>query len=277
MQQRPEDYLISQDEYARIDHPVPYNFQIEANGKLLSYFGARHSSDPKDPMFDELERNFKDAKPDLVLIEGARNIAQATTLLKVQKVPLSRDEIIRKHGESIYAASLAISDSIEVESPEPDRAEEVATMEKRGFSREEIFSYYCGRVFAQYLRRQDKPILEEYMTPYLRSFQDDAGWKGFDFSLPALLKTCEKFSGHALDPDSLDISELTDPIKREGQPWGRLNEVAAASNRFRDEHIIGRIEQSLKGHSRIFIVFGSSHAVIQEPAIRKIMEHAGQD
>jgi len=41
---------------------------------------------------------------------------------------------------------------------------------------------------------------------------------------------------------------------------------------FRDRKIVGDIAEAFKTHKRVFVVYGSSHAVMQEPALKMLFE-----
>ncbi len=48
--------------------------------------------------------------------------------------------------------------------------------------------------------------------------------------------------------------------------------VVEASSLFRDRNIVIEIAKTLETHNRIFVVYGASHAVMEEPALRKLFE-----
>ncbi len=65
--------------------------------------------------------------------------------------------------------------------------------------------------------------------------------------------------------------EAADPVPWEGKPYGPTNRVAAAWGVFRDRYILDTIQDVLGEYKKVFIVYGASHAVILEPALRKLM------
>ena len=56
------------------------------------------------------------------------------------------------------------------------------------------------------------------------------------------------------------------------QPPSYLNEVSRVSNRFRDEYMVNLLVNELKQGKRVFAVVGGSHVVMQERALRAILE-----
>src|SRR5258708_7181351 len=107
------NHLMSAEEYSRIKHESPYVYEIAGAEKALTYFGAGHSHDPKDPMFDTLEKKFPSAKPDIVFIEGWRGVKNMPTEYFKDK---TKEEIIIQDGDPGFTASLAIKNGIELDS-----------------------------------------------------------------------------------------------------------------------------------------------------------------
>lgn len=73
------------------------------------------------------------------------------------------------------------------------------------------------------------------------------------------------------DEQTLDY---VDPIpwedKRDKQTV--LNQVARATSQYRDAFMVSEIAKALETHKKIFVVFGASHAVMQEPALRELIQ-----
>ena len=70
------DSIMTFKEYRVLEHPTPYVFEAHGCGRELLYFGAHHSEDPADAMFDDLKARFEtftESHPpedSLVVIEG---------------------------------------------------------------------------------------------------------------------------------------------------------------------------------------------------------------
>ena len=54
----PVRHILSFADYAAIRHATPYVVNVARRGARLLLFGGRHSSDPADPMFDQIEAAF---------------------------------------------------------------------------------------------------------------------------------------------------------------------------------------------------------------------------
>jgi len=66
----PSRHILSFAEYAAVRHPTPYVVEVARDGARLLLFGGRHSSQPADPMFDQIEAAFAKLSPAFALHEG---------------------------------------------------------------------------------------------------------------------------------------------------------------------------------------------------------------
>src|ERR1051326_6148780 len=85
----PSRHILSFAEYAAIRHPTPYVVEVARDGARLLLFGGRHSSQPADPMFDQIEAAFTELSPAFALHEGTS-----------PAVEIDREIAIRRHGEA---------------------------------------------------------------------------------------------------------------------------------------------------------------------------------
>src|SRR5438552_1377872 len=84
----PSRHILSFAEYAAIRHSTPYVVDVRSGGRLL-LFGARRTSDPTDPMFDQIEAAFSEVSPTFALHEGTPPAVEA-----------DRETAIRRRGET---------------------------------------------------------------------------------------------------------------------------------------------------------------------------------
>ena len=126
-----------------------YRFKLEGADKTLFYFGAPHSNDPKNPLFEKIKEDFIAIQPDMVLVEGCENLTNTLERKKQTITHAGRENdienIIRTHGEPLFTLKLAVDAGIDFESPEPDFKEELASLQTQGFEPESIFAYYVDR------------------------------------------------------------------------------------------------------------------------------------
>lgn len=270
----PETLILTGRQYA--EHPFvresahTYEYTLENGVKHLTYIGSEHDNHAENPLFTRIDAAFGQARPDLVFVEGSASINDPEVLRKRMENITSREEAIQR-GESFYTQWLAYSHGVKVESPEPDAKEEISSLIRNGFSKQEILSYYVYRFIAQYQRRSENPTNEEcreYLSPLLYGFKSESGWG---------VKEIEEITGDILSDldvnDERRYEQEADPIPWPNKSYSRINEVAAASNSYRDQHIVSTIAERLKAYDHIFMVIGYTHAVMQEPALKAVMEN----
>ncbi len=273
--QDPKDLIMSAEAYAQVEHDVPYNYSIENGDKQLTYFGVSHTYDPGDPLFADIQAQFDQMTPDLVLVEGINpeRLREPAFIERVKK--LSSADTILKAGESGFLTHLAATHGVEVDSPEPPLKDELQNLIDKGFSKDEIFAHYYYRQVDQQHHMSERPDLSTEVAVQMSDFVERTQWERFDYSLRHLEEIGKKYwpNNYSVD-DPTHAAERHDPIpwKDASYPYTRINLIGAESSKFRDEHIVKKIQEHLKTKSRIFIVYGASHAVMEEPAIRKIME-----
>ncbi len=266
--------IMTFEEYAKSRHEAPYVFEIENGNKKITYFGARHSQNPADPMFARIEQKFSSSNPEIVFVEGVDQLKTQKPHIIKMLVGWSRETSIKEMGESGFVLKLAIESGVEIESPEPEFKDELAHLLRQGFSREDIFAYYLYRQIEQYHRMVEKPALDAYLDPHLRGFRLTADWEDFECSLNNLEAIGKKIWGERGGFETNNVSR-TDPTpwNEKKDTWTAVNQIAQQSSYFRDEYIVQRIADVMKQKNRLFVVFGASHAYMQESALRKLFEN----
>ena len=243
-----------------------YTYTLDNGSRRLTFFGSQHLYDPSHPMFSEIKGLFEKEKPDMVYIEGWEQINHQKEDVRKMGKETSFEDAARE-GESHFTLKLAVDAVADFESPEPHHAAEIAHLLDQGFSHEEVYNFYAYRQIGQFQQQHENSDAEsckEYMSRYLDRFARDSNW-----SEEELQSYRDKLFAE-LDLTGDIYSQQTDPIPWDDRPQTRLNDIARASGRFRDEYIFERIVEGLKTHDRIFVVYGSAHAVVQEPALRAL-------
>jgi hypothetical protein len=226
----------------RIGHPQPYVFQA---GDVF-VFGSVHTSDPDDPQLAEIERRWREFKPTVALVEGRLGFL----------VPGLMDPV-EEYGEMGWVNALAKAGDVTTYSWEVpwDRA---ATELAGRYPPERVALYFVLRPYFSNVRfgRPESPeaFLEEYVhrasIPALRGTITDVAdidriWRR-DF------------------PGERDWRDVSD----EGPLVGYLVDIAAASEDLRNVHLVRVINTLVAKRERVFVVCGSSHAVLIEPALK---------
>lgn len=271
-----KNFIMTGQEYQRTsfsrDPKVrSYVFKLKNDKKEIVYFGSSHINDPEDPLFENIKEEFEKAKPDMVYIEGWASINNKKDSIRNKMRKVSYLDMKLK-SESHYVLKLAVEAGADFESPEPDFYQELLYQLDNGFSKKDIFSYYIYRVIDQYGRQhKDRSIKDckKYLEPYFSEFYQESKWSTEEINL---------FKKEILD--ELDVEDLekhhvqVDPTSWEENEQTIINEVASNSTRFRDRYIFERIFEGLKKYNKIFVVYGSSHAVMQEPAFKELFSGA---
>ena len=264
---------MTAEEYSRLETGrAPHIFYFEKGKKKLVYFGAGHIHDNSDdPQYEQIETEFEKTDPELVLVEGIGEIQ-----ISEKRKDLVREagwEEIRKKGENHFTLKLALEGKREAESPEPTKKELSDYLENAGFTRDEIFALRFTNIFTQYLQLKDKPEFGSYMAPYMERF-NTVGWENFDFSFQNAARCFTQASGLPLDLKKPELYDhIGDPIPWEGISQNRMNIIARAETIFRDRFMIERIAKGLEKYDRIFAVYGDSHAVMQEAAVKELFSY----
>ena len=254
---------MTYEQYREIKHPTPYTFSIQSGSNFLYYFGERHSYDPAHEEWI-IEKTFwqsflKDTEGHkrIVLVEGGKRKTEAT-----------EEQSIVNGGGMGFITYLASQQGIDTVCPEPDRAYERKELLKH-FSREESQYYYFARVVGQWNRRQEpKPDFEEYMNEFLEEDKKDTGWNNFDFSIEMMKRIHTALFHTEFDKNDLEFFHtICNPSRTDTV----INKVARASSDIRDKHIVQEIKKYLDEGYSVYVQFGGTHAVMQEPLLKELL------
>ncbi|MCK9351460.1 MAG: hypothetical protein WCT49_04130 [Candidatus Paceibacterota bacterium] len=255
-----ESLLYSYDEWKSIAKKWPYCFEIEKNEQLLYYFGANHSHDPNNEQFPVLREfwgKFMDktgGKNSVVFVEGG-----------LRKVLKDEEMTIKRNGEGGLITWLAKDIEAHIYCPEPTRTEETEALLKK-FSKDEIEYYYYMRGLHSGSRLNPKPNFEEYANKCLTRDKTESKWEDFDFSIENMKRIHKNLFGVDFDENEDRFSYINPTTEN-----SVINKVARACSTYRNVHIVSEILKFWQEGKNIFVVFGGAHAVLQEPALRKLL------
>lgn len=261
--------------YARTKHVRPYIFEVVSKDASLKYFGARHSANPHDVMFEHLHTIFLDFKPDVVFVEGLQSEKVKENIVDLV-TSISYSEAIKRGGESVYTVKLALEHGVPWICPEPEDRDLYAHLVSLcGFSQSHVAAWNLMRLVPQWQRRDEEMSFEVYAESYVYWFKKNTEWPDFDYSYAHAMEAIEGVLGEKLNlDDRVRAGELVDPICWDHicVEWTVINRIAKASSEYRDEHIVTSIGKRLLEGGRVLVVYGASHAVIQEPAFRFLLK-----
>lgn len=258
--------LMTIDEYSNVKHDKPYIFEITSkdNSKSILFFGAKHTADPGDSMFPQLKTSFENYKPDLVIVEAAPG-PQGLTREEFNAGIVSQtiDEVIKRRGEPGFTIRMAVENGIEWFCPEPDRNDEFQYLLEEGYSQQEIQAWALFRNIPVFNKRRGERTFDEFARSSITHFLEKTGWS-LTNSIEDIINTGKGMIGEDIDvKNDMEIHKYINP--GEGNKMQKLSKLSWA---YRDRTILENIITQLDKYDHIFIVYGASHAVVQEPALR---------
>jgi hypothetical protein len=255
--------LMTYQKYNGLKHSTPYTFTLNLGTNVLYYYGERHSYDPVHTQWDTekvfwqsfLEKTTSSKR--IVFVEGSKRTVESDEV-----------QAILKDGGMGFITHLANKEGIDTYCPEPDRTFERTELLKQ-FSKEESQYYYFARVVGQWNRKQEpKQDFEIYMNGFLEKDKKDTGWTNFDFSIEKMQEIHKMLFDTDFDKNNLEFFDtICNPTKTDTV----INRVARASVEIRDIHIVREIEKYMRDGYSVYIQFGATHAVMQEPLLRELL------
>jgi hypothetical protein len=239
---------------------VPYCFEIKKGRQRLFYFGANHSHDPKNKQYPVLRAFWKKflkthSTEKLVVVEGSLRRAEKTEKAAVE------------HGSegSIVTIWTRKSD-IPIICPEP-LGLKINKAIKKKFTKDEIYYLDFAHYADAWYRYNPQPDFTEYMTRTMAV--SSRQFKRTDFTLPRMKAVHKKiFKKNFSLKDPKFFNRITNPNRTDTI----VNRVAGMTSDIRDEAILKRIQKEWREGKSLFITYGSGHAFLHEPILRKILK-----
>ena len=127
------------------------------------------------------------------------------------------------------------------------------------------------------LHKNPTSIFHRVELRYVSIFQRESQWENFDYSITHLEKIGKSVWGEVRGDIMINDRYRTTPVPPEDKKlFTVINRINQEVTHFRDRNVIKRIIEALKIYDRLFIIFGSSHAVMREPALRYLAENYGK-
>lgn len=233
-----------------------YTLDLTSDSQQLIFCGSRHVNNPEDKQYKEIESLWSD-----FLTLPGKKIAMCEGNIR-EVSDKSRDEAIFTNGDAGSICWLANQSDIEVVSPEPDRNLEVRSLVKE-FGPEKTILYYFDRQMHQWARADFRHHgnIREYILGFLDRFPTEE-LEGLEVSPNTLYDIFEKETGKPFS--FLEIRTIYDFMAPAS------NEVASASSLYRNESIYEAIKHYKDEDYHVFVVYGSGHAIVLEPALREL-------
>jgi hypothetical protein len=225
----------------RLGHPQPY---VYASGDVFVY-GSVHTQDPGDPQLVDIETAWRQFHPTVALLEGRLGFLFPGLM-----------DPVEEYGEMGRVNALAKRDDVTTYTWELpwDRA---ATELSSRHPPDRVALYFVLRPYFSNVRFGRPPAPEAFVEEFLHRA-----------SIPALRGTITSVAD--VDriwqrdfPGERDWRDVSD----EGPLVGYLVDIAAESEDLRNRHLVRVIHTLVAKGERVFVVCGSSHAVLIQPAL----------
>lgn len=117
---------------------------------------------------------------------------------------------------------------------------------------------------------QEKPEFKEYIEVFLKNNKEKSGWEDIDFSYEGMMNIHARlFNSEFSETDKDFLGSILDPRKN----TSIINKISSFDDSgLRDDYILDQINKYWIEGLNIFIIYGYSHAVMQEPVLRNMDE-----
>jgi hypothetical protein len=229
--------------------------------KRLIFFGSSHVRDISHPQFKQIVNAFNKLNPQIAFNEGGQ-------------VPENRkyatiDSAILADGETGVLKYLCDSASIKMMNGDMENREEFAALQKE-FPTDQIYLYLAVERFLDGYRRGHYPgiALEQAWKDKFISYLVESDFKlSLEAqSLDSLKSLYKKYLGKEFSLDSLEHVYEYYLVND-----GPLGDVSRGTKVVRDRALLEKIDKALDQYDRVFVVFGGSHRIAVEPALKQIM------
>ncbi len=246
--------ILTYDQYAEVEHDTPYALRFRRGGGELLYFGSAHVYDPADAQIEQIAALWAEFRPGAAFNEGGDPPALA-----------SRTAAVASFGESGLLRHLGQRDGVPVANIEPSFARQVEALRAANYTDEQIKLFFVMRQVPQHRDRTRAPMRDERVVEVIAYFTRVTGLTGSPRDpgelasasarlLPPIRRWAE--APHAwFDPVDTPTPVYTNAVSR------RLSEL-------RDAWVVELLTTAVLRGKRVFAVMGSSHVVVQEPALR---------
>jgi hypothetical protein len=249
-------------EYQQGDFDKPYTFRYRGAAGTLIYFGAEHSNRPEHPQFTMIENLWRELQPQVALIEG-----------RLPPTAISREAAIQGQGEPGFVGYLARRDGVPVISMDASLAEQAQALAAARYPLDQVKLYFILRQVVRGKRFGDQAALEgDGLTAYLRILGDTPHLSGEPLTETAVATTFRKYFG--------DAGSYRDAIQGWFDPLGQVNWVNQASKDladYRNRAMVRQLIAQLASGKRVLAVAGRTHTIMQEAALRYLLEHQAGD
>jgi hypothetical protein len=251
-----EPEIMSYKEYGTIKHKRPFVLKFKRGKGELLYFGIGHVYRYDDPQVAELERQFLEFRPTLILNESGTPPAVD-----------SAKEAIEKYGEPGLMSFLAKKYNIPIKSLDPPRMEEIKyILGTRRWTLEQVMLFYGLRRIPENNKKTNPASPDALIEEMLKASVKMPGSEGLPKTLTEFEASVKKHLPTVSDWRKID-QKIFDPNPDLGL---FTNDIADASVNFRGKFMVKTLAAEVEKGERVFAVVGASHVVKQERALKNL-------
>lgn len=269
--------LMSAAEYQSASFYIPYRYEVPTHRGSLHYFGCRHFQTPENHQFPKISSAIKEIRPSIVLVEHLQELHRSSSVNDREAFIASIAELSPEDaaslGESQLTANLALKLGTELDCPEPTDRERFTFLSRAGYTAEQIASYYITRAASMYELWKHKMSLESLIEFRARQLYRSWLWDTNLLSTSVVDNFLQRSFGISLlQTPSETLANIVSPVKAvTHNDHTVLNSIGSTVTSFTDVAIVQRIITIAEKYDTLFIVFGASHAVRQEKALRELL------
>jgi hypothetical protein len=238
----------------------PYVVDLQKDKKHLVVIGTLHSRDTASQMFREIEKLFLNLNPEVAINEGGQ----------VNKIYTDRNTAIVKNGETGLLKFLCDNHKISMlngDMPDDKEFYELSSF----YSRDESLLFFASeRFILPFTYFDEKGNLDSlYKSDFIEGYLESCNIKltskekQFDY----YKNLYKKYFNKEFNIESI-VSDDFSPIRK----TNHFCDVARKSKELRDKYLLKKIEEQLKQHDKVIVVFGGWHVLAIEPALKQIID-----
>lgn len=257
---------MTMEEYNKMRHKTPYVFSLSSGKQFLFYFGCEHTRDSQNGQFSKIEGFWSDF---------LNKTNKQNCLVFIESVPLpkimgEREEIIKEYGERGFMVWLTEKEKIPFHHPEIRIGEEAEILAK-SFPKKLIIYFFFIRSVQSWIRGNAPDDFEAILERAANACRQRISWQDVSCSVEDMKKIHEEIFGESLSlKNRKNIDRAPVPIYYDSI----INEIARKSSHIRNVRVLEEIEKFWREGKNLFILYGASHAVMQEVAIKSITDNS---
>jgi hypothetical protein len=243
--------IMPLERYASLEHDRPYVLKVCTPAGRLQYVGIGHTRDAGSETVRRLREQLDELQPQLILVEGPVVAPKA-----------SLEESVSAYGEPGALLFLGQSRHIPVASLDMPVRDEMALVARK-FGGDRTATFYGLRMVAQETATNPSLDVDALLANVIIPWLQRHGALGAQTGTTEQYKQIANRALPTLDGFLHVERDWFDPLR--GQ--GTMGDIARYVIGVRDEHMLGRLLSELREGRRVLAEAGSSHVVMQEPAI----------